>query len=139
MRSFVHRASRPSLSLLPSLGVLRVLALFLSVMLVGNSMAFAAGGPLDPVKLKQTLTDRGIGKSVKVKELSGTTISGIVTGIHDDSLDVTPSKTVQPVTIPYAQVASVHNSGMSTGAKVGIGIAIGVVAVFGYIAIAISR
>jgi hypothetical protein len=37
----------------------------------------------------------------------------------------TPGKTVQSITTQYAQVTSVHNGGMSTGSKVGIGILIG--------------
>jgi hypothetical protein len=43
----------------------RGIAAVLAVVLVGNSVAFAAGKALDPVKLKQKLTARGIGNSVK--------------------------------------------------------------------------
>jgi hypothetical protein len=109
----------------------------LSITLLCNSVAFAAAKPADPVKLKQTLTARGIGKDIKVKELDGTTVTGILTGIHDDSLDITPGKTAQAVTIQYAQVSAV-NHGMSTGSKVGIGVGIGVAifAVWGIAAVA---
>jgi hypothetical protein len=138
MRSATSRASTLNPSSLHTLRVLRTISAGLSIMLVGNSVAFAAGVPLDPVTLKQTLTHRGIGKGIKVKELDGTTVSGTLTGIHDDSLEVAPGKTVQPVTIQYAQITSVHNTGMSTGAKVGIGVAIGVVAIIGAILIDVA-
>jgi hypothetical protein len=108
-----------------ALSLVRTLAALLSITLLCNSVALAAPKPLDPVKIKLTLTQRGIGKSVKVKELDGTTVTGVLTGIHDDSLEVAPGKTAQSITIQYAQVTSVHNDGMSTGAKVGIGVLIG--------------
>ena len=125
MRFVSVRASQSNSSSLRAFRILRTVAAALSFMLVSNSIAWAAGTPLDPVKLKQTLTQRGIGKGVKVKELDGTSVTGVLTGIHDDSLEITPAKTVQTITIQYAQVSAVHNAGMSAGAKVGIGILIG--------------
>jgi ribosome recycling factor len=120
------RVSKLNLSSLHTLRALHTIVAVLSIMLVGNSVALAAGVPLDPIKLKQTLTQRGIGKGIKVKELDGTTLTGVLTGIHDDSLEVAPAKTVQSITIQYAQITSVHNNGVGKGAKVGIGILIGV-------------
>ena len=128
MRFVRYRASKLNSSSLRTFRILRTMAAVLSLMLVSNSIAWAAGTPLDPVKLKQTLTQRGIGKAVKLKELDGTIVIGVLTGIHDESLEITPSKTVQAITIQYAQISAVHNSGMSTGAKVGIGIVIGAAA-----------
>jgi hypothetical protein len=90
------------------------------VFLLGNSVALAAGTALDPVKLKQALTDRGLGKGIKVTELDGATVSGSLAAIRDDAFDVTVKKATQPITISYSQVSKVGNSGLSTGAKIGI-------------------
>jgi hypothetical protein len=103
------------------------------VVLLSNSVAFAANTALDPVKLKQNLTTRGIGKSVKVTELDGTTVSGNLMAIRDDTFDVTLKKATQPITISYSQVSKEGNGGLTTGAKIGIvvgcvGVAAGVVA-----------
>jgi hypothetical protein len=87
---------------------------------VGNSVAFAAGAPLDPVKRKQKLTARGIGNSVKVTELDSSTVSGRLAAIRDDAFDVTVKKGTSPITIPYAQVSKEGNGGLSAGAKIGI-------------------
>jgi hypothetical protein len=107
--------------------IVRAIASVLAVALLGNSIAFAAGTPLDPFKLKQKLTARGIGKSIKVTELDGSIVSGNLTAIRDDAFDVTLKKATQPTPIAYSQVSKVGNGGLSTGAM--IGIAVGVVAV----------
>jgi hypothetical protein len=103
----------------------------LTVLLVGNGVALAAGGAetktaMDPAKLNEALTARGIGKSVKVTQLDGTTVVGTLIVIQSDNFQITPNHATQPVTIQDADVKSIHNSGLSTGAKVGIGVGIGV-------------
>jgi len=108
--------------------VLRAIAIVLAVSLLGNNIAVAAGTPLDPVNLKQKLTTRGIGKSVKVTELDGTIVSGNLSGIRDDAFDVTVKKATLPVTISYSQVSKERNGGLSTGAKIGIAVGCVVVA-----------
>jgi hypothetical protein len=108
--------------------VLRAIAIVLAVSLLGNNIAVAAGTPLDPVNLKQKLTTRGIGKSVKVTELDGTIVSGNLSGIRDDAFDVTVKKATLPVTISYSQVSKERNGGLSTGAKIGITVGCVVVA-----------
>ncbi|HUD21712.1 MAG TPA: hypothetical protein VMQ60_02610 [Acidobacteriaceae bacterium] len=125
MRTASHRIFLLNVDSLHPLHIVRAIAAVLAVVLLGNSVAFAAGAPkvktaMDPVKLKQTLTTRGIGKSVKVTELDGTTISGNLTAVLDDAFDVTLKKATQPVTISYSQVSKVGNGGLTTGAKVGI-------------------
>jgi sulfur transfer complex TusBCD TusB component (DsrH family) len=110
------------------LHLVRAIVAVLAVVLLGNSVALAAAGApkvkiaMDPVKLKQALTARGIGKSVKVTELDGTTVSGNLTAIRDDAFDITLKKATQPITISYSQVSKVGNGGLSTGAKVGIAV-----------------
>ena len=105
-----------------SLHIVRAIASVLAVVLLGNSVALAAGAPkvktaMDPVKLKQALAARGVGKSVKVTELDGTTVSGNLTAIRDDAFDVTLKKVTQPITISYSQVSKEGNGGLSTGAR----------------------
>jgi hypothetical protein len=46
-----------------------------------------------------------------------------------DNFQITPNHVIQPVTIQDANVKSIHNSGISTAAKIGIGAGIGVGAV----------
>ena len=89
---------------------------------------------LDPVKLKQNLMKRGIGMGFKVKELDGTMVTGVLTAIHDDTFEIAAKGTTQAVTIPYAQVAEVHNdeghsSVAATAGRVAKGAAIGAGAV----------
>jgi hypothetical protein len=136
MRTASHRIFPLNVDSLRPLHIVRAIASVLAVALLGNSVALAAGAPkvitaMDPVKLKQALTTRGIGKSVKVTELDGTTVSGNLTSIRDDAFDVTLKKATQPITISYTQVSKEGNGGLSTGAQIGIGIVcvVGVAAV----------
>jgi hypothetical protein len=125
MRNVSHRFFPLNVDNSRLVHTVRAIASVLAVVPLGNSVALAAGAPkvktaMDPVKLKQALTTRGIGKSVKVTELDGTQQAGIVTAIHDDAFDVTVKQAKQPITISYSQVSKVGNDGLSTGAKVGI-------------------
>jgi hypothetical protein len=131
-----HRTFPLNFDGLRPLHIVRGIAAVLAVVLVGNSVALAAGRAPDPVKLKQKLTIRGIGNSLKVTELDGTTVSGSLTAIRDDAFDVTLKKATKPTTISYSQVARVDNVRMSTGTKIGIvvlclGVAAAIVAVIG--------
>lgn len=123
------------LSLVPArpIRILRAIASVLALVLLSNSVAFAAATALDPVKLKQKLTTRGVHNSVKVTELDGTIVSGNLTAIRDDAFDVTVKMATQPITIPYSQVSKLGNGGLSTGAKIGITVSC-VVAVAGVLA-----
>ena len=108
--------------------IVRAVVAVLAVVLFGNSVALAAGVPMDAGKLKHALTARGVGKSVKVTELDGTLVSGNLAAIRDDGFDVAV-KGMQPMTIPYAEVSKVGNGGLSTGVKIGIVLGCVVVAV----------
>jgi len=125
MRTANHRIFPLNVDSMHSLHIVRAIAAVLAVVLLGNSVALAAGAPkvktaMDPIKLKQALTDRGLGKGIKVTELDGTTVVGNLTAIRDDAFDVTLKKATQPTTISYSQVSKVGNGGLSTGAKIGI-------------------
>ena len=133
MRNVGHRIFPLNFDSLRPLQIVRTIASVLAVVLLGNSVALAAGAPkvktaMDPVKLKQALAARGIGKSVKVTELDGATVSGDLTAIRDDAFDVTLKKAAQPITISYSQVSKLGNGGLSTGAKEGIAVGCVVVA-----------
>jgi hypothetical protein len=120
----------------------RAISTVLAIVLAANSVALAADPPAppDPVELKQMLTDRGIGNAVKVTEADGTTVTGTVVAIRGDNFDLDPTGAAQSITIPYAQVSKLENSGMSTATKVGgvangVLIAAGVFLVVGMLAI----
>jgi hypothetical protein len=63
---------------------------------------------------------------VSVKMKSGAKVEGIISQVLEDSFDVIDAKTKQAVTVPYADVSSVKRPGWSTGAKIALGIGIGV-------------
>jgi hypothetical protein len=111
---------------------------------LGNSIALAAGPPrvkraMDPVKLKEALTERGIGQGVRVEELAGTTEIGILAAIHDDTFEIAPTDEAKNITIQYAQVVSIHNTrhGMSNDAKVSVFVVAGLAVAAGVVAITI--
>jgi hypothetical protein len=127
MRNASHRIFSLNVDSLRSMHIVRAIAAVLAVALLCNSVALAAAGApkvktaMDPVKLKQALTDRGLGKGIKVTELDRTQQVGILTAIHNDTFEVVANeKEAKVVVIPFAQVSAVHNTGMSAGAKVGI-------------------
>jgi hypothetical protein len=102
------------------LRIVRAIAGVLAVVLLGNSVALAAGKPADPVKVKQSVSSRGIGKKVKVTEMDGRTVSGRLSLIGDDTFQVAPNNGAPAVTITYASVYKVGNGGMGVGAKIAI-------------------
>ncbi len=79
-------------------------------------------------KIKTDVRKRGTGEKSKivVKMKNGTKIKGYISQTLEDSFDLTNSKTKQPTTILYRDVAQVKKQGLSTGAKVLIGVGIGV-------------
>jgi hypothetical protein len=108
------------------------ISLVLILGLLANNTAFAGRVLLDAVSAKQALTKRGIGKFVRVTESDGTSITGILTAIHDDNFEVTPRRSTTPATIAYAQVTEVHNDKSRTSHprnRQGVEIAAGVIVV----------
>lgn len=90
-------------------------------------------------KVKEKIKKLGIGERVKikVKTYAGTTYQGYVSGANDDDF-VVADKNGNPNTIKYTDVDKVGGHNLSTGAKIGIGIAIGVGAVFAFIGILVA-
>lgn len=108
---------------------LRLVILTLIVILATNSLGDAAVSttPIDATALHQKLHARGIGKGLKVTEIDGTVVKGVLVAIDDASFQLATKNTTQPTRILDTQVSKISNDGMSTAAKVTIGVAVGVV------------
>jgi len=78
-------------------------------------------------KIKTSVNQRGTGEKSKVvvKMKDGTKLKGHISQILEDSFDLTDSKTKQTIAVAYRDVAQVKKPGLSTGAKIAIGIGIG--------------
>ncbi len=79
-------------------------------------------------KIKANVTKRGTGEKarVNVKMLNGTKMKGFISQVGEDSFTLTDSKTKQTSTLAYSDVAQVKKQGLSTGAKILIGVGVGV-------------
>jgi hypothetical protein len=110
--------------------IVRAIASVLTLVLLGNSVAFAALKAGDPVKLQQKLATLGIGNKVRATELDGSSVTGKLAAVRDDGFDLTVKKGRPPVTLAYSQVARVDHQ-LNTGASVGVVVVcvVGVVAV----------
>ena len=79
-------------------------------------------------KIKASVTKRGTGEKarVNIKMLNGTKMKGYISQTGEDSFTLTDSKTKQTNTLAYSNVAQVKGTGLSTGAKILIGVGVGV-------------
>ena len=79
-------------------------------------------------KLKADVLKRGTGEKSKVivKMKDGTKLKGFISQTGQDSFDLTNSKTKQTTAVAYREVAHVKKQGLSTGAKILIGVGVGV-------------
>jgi len=82
-------------------------------------------------KIKANVVKRGTGEKarVNVKMLNGTKMKGFISQAGEDSFSLTDPKTKQTSTLAYSDVAQVKGTGLSTGAKIAIGVGIGAVVV----------
>lgn len=89
-------------------------------------------------KIKANVNKRGTGEKarVNVKMLNGTKMKGFISQAGDDSFTLTDSKTKQTSTLAYNDVAQVKKQGLSTGAKILIGVGVGVAVTAVVIAVA---
>ena len=112
------------------------LALVFAVTTTSFGNASATEAPIDSANLQQKLVARGIGKGVKVTEVDGTVVKGILVSIDADSFQITPKGATQPTRISNSQVHKFSKDGLSTAGKIGVGVAIGfgILAVLGIIA-----
>ena len=104
---------------------LRQLALVLCLTLFGNSIGFAAEKHKDAPSVRSQLQHHGVGSTVRVVRNDGTEVKGKITALNSADFQVAPHKG-DPVTVAFADVKEVHGPGLSTGAKVGIGVIAGI-------------
>jgi hypothetical protein len=89
-------------------------------------LSVAEDKPVDAVAVKATVQARGLGRGLKIVELDKTQVAGVLVSIGEQSFAIQQKKGEPPAEIAYAQVRSIHNKGkLSTGAKVGIWVAVG--------------
>jgi hypothetical protein len=111
----------------------RLTSLCLIAVLWFNSLAFAAGKPVDPVAMRAKIVARGVGQGVRVTFADNTDAKGLIVSIADQSFMLKSRKDDQPRELQFAQITSVHNDKLGTGTKIIIvvaivGVGIGIVA-----------
>lgn len=114
--------------------LLRNVTLFAVATLLINSPAVAVGKH-EPGVMKAKIVARGEGQDVRVTLADHTQVKGFIVSIHDENFVVKEKGPGEPRTIDYAQVTGVHRAHMPTGAKIGIGVGIGFLALLGVSAI----
>lgn len=121
---------------------LRIVALLLTAAVLGNSVAYAAE-PAEtiatPQMFQQQLTKRGLGRSVKIVRTDGSETKGHIVAIGAESVTIQANKSRTPITIAYSNVAAVKGPGLNTGAKVGIGIGVGLIVSAGIVALIVKH
>ena len=106
----------------------KISGIFLAVLLVlagaGDINAQQSAVELDR-RIKARVNDLGAGAKVTVFLKDGTKMQGNISQILDDSFDVTVKKETQSRIISYRDVQRIKKRGWTSGAKVGLGVAIG--------------
>jgi sRNA-binding regulator protein Hfq len=85
-----------------------------------SATSFGQSGPSDSAVAHEKIASRGIGKSIQVMEINGTTVTGTITAIDSDSFQVTPKRGAQAIRIRNDEVSKVKNGGLRTSVKVTI-------------------
>ena len=101
--------------------------LFVSVAFTLATTCFAQLRPMDSTEAHRRVESRGIGKSIRVNERNGTTVTGTIVAIEADSFRVKPSHGKQAVTVRNDDVVKTEKGGLSTGIKVTLYVVIGMV------------
>ncbi len=102
------------------------LALIFAITTTSFGNAAVTATPLDSAILQQKLAARCIGKGVKITQVDGSVVKGILVSIDADSFQITLKGMTQPTRISNTQVHKFGNDGLSTAGKVGVGVAIGI-------------
>jgi len=110
-----------------SMALLGLTLLFTNLQLI-NAQTNPGNNAATVEKIKANVTRRGTGEKarVNVKMLNGTKMKGFISQAGEDSFTLTDSKTKQTSTLAYSDVAQVKKQGLSTGAKILIGVGVGV-------------
>ena len=125
-----------------SLATIIALVLLQTLFLVQT--AFAASKAEKEARLaaqvKQKLSNFGVGESARlaVKLRNKAMLGGYLKSTGEDSFVLANLKTGDSTTVAYADVTQVRGQNLSTGAKIAIGIAIGVAAVLIVLAIYVN-
>jgi hypothetical protein len=92
-------------------------------------------------KIKADVTRRGTGEKSKVvvRLKDGTKLKGYISRTGEDSFDLIDSKTRQSTTVSYDKVTKIKRQGLSTGAKIAIGIGVGAAATIAVLAIVVAN
>lgn len=117
-----------------------VLSSLVAAYLIGSSALAVPAQTLSPsaMKVKAKAAERSRSQSrTKVKVLSDATYVGVVGDITDTTFTITDKRGGKHE-IRYADVRSIGGTGWGTGAKLGIGIAIGAGAVLAVLAAVIA-
>jgi hypothetical protein len=108
-------------------------AMFLAALLILTNLTTIVAQQSDAValdrRIKAKVNDLGAGAKVTVFLNDGTKLQGNISQILDDSFDVTVKKETQSRIISYRDVQRIKKRGLTSGAKVGIGVAIGAAAI----------
>ena len=122
---------------------MRTFSLLLVALLVFSSAGYAAQTAETPqvAKIKARVQKRGAGEKSKVRVTlgTGTMVKGYISKIEEATFDVKGGKTGQATSISYTDVQKIQGSGLSTAAKVGIGVAVGVAVVAAVFGIACAK
>lgn len=100
--------------------LMRITALLLIPVLLGNNLAYAAKKPIDAAQIKAKVEARGVGQGVRVTLADKTEQKGLIVSIGEQSFALKPRNAAQPVDVSYASVTAVHADKLSTGQKVAI-------------------
>lgn len=115
----------------------RKVLLLVLAFIIGGSTLLPVRAQSDARKQKEEMSNirskiakRGIGPKAKVKLilLDGTKLQGYVSQATPDSFTVVDRRTGGNIVVPFSQVKQLDGSGLSRGAKIGIGLGIGAVA-----------
>lgn len=112
---------------------LMVAALLTTILFVQPTFAYSGADLKDKQalfaeKVRLGVLTLGVSKQsiVEVKLRDKTKLKGYVSEMKDDQFSVTNAITGASTSIPYSNVAQIKGNNLSTGAKIAIGIAIGV-------------
>jgi hypothetical protein len=112
---------------------MKLLSFLLAALLVFSSAGYAAqtAGAAQASNIKAQVQKRGAGEKSKVRVTlgNGTVVKGYISKIDESSFDVNAAKTAQATSISYADVQKIQGPGLSRGAKIAIGVTVGVAVV----------
>lgn len=133
---------------------MRILSLLLVALLVFSSAGFAdqpalttetqqgqAAEAPQAAKIKAQVQKRGAGEKSKVRVTlgNGTTVKGYISKIEETSFEVNGNKTGHATSISYTDVQKIQGPGLSTGAKIGIGVVAGAAIVVVVIVVELAK